>query len=106
MPVDPVGQPGRTDPVRETGGAARPRGATGPQASRDQADISSEAESRLEVHEMVSVVRLAAQALPDVREDKVLKARQRIHQGYYNRSEVHGTLVDTLLRSFQPFEES
>jgi hypothetical protein len=106
MPVDPVGQPGRTDPVRETGSASGPRGPGRPASGSDQADISGEAESRLEVHELVSAVRVAAQALPDVREDKVLKARQRISQGYYNRSEVHGTLVDTLLRSFQPFEES
>ena len=106
MPVDPVGQPGSTDPLGEPGAAARPRGPGRPVPGSDQADISGEAESRLEVHELVSAVRLAAQALPDVREDKVLKARHRISQGYYNRSEVHGTLVDTLLRSFQPFEES
>ncbi len=105
MPVDPVGRPSRPDAVS---GARRPGPDSGPARGRgpsDEADISAEAEVRLRVHEMVSAVREAASALPDIREDKVRQARSRIEQGYYEKSEVHGTVVDTLLRNFQPLEE-
>lgn len=105
MPVDPVGRTPRPEDAPAARRPGRASRASDGGASGDEAEISAEAEVRLHVHEMVSAVRDAAGALPDIREHKVRQARTRIEQGYYERSEVHGTVVDTLLRNFQPLEE-
>ena len=70
-------------------------------AKSDEINISEEARGQLEVHELVAAVRTAAAALPEVRADRVELARQRVQQGYYERPDVSGSIVDALLRVFR-----
>jgi hypothetical protein len=70
-------------------------------SASDGIEISEEARGQLETDEMVAAVRSTAASLPDVRQERVDLARQRVQQGYYDRPEVRGSIVDALLRSFR-----
>jgi hypothetical protein len=70
-------------------------------ASSDGIEISEEARSQLQFHEVVSSARAAAAAAPEVRQDRVDLARQRVQEGYYERPEVRGSIVDALLSAFR-----
>jgi hypothetical protein len=102
MPIHPI------DRFRSAERTQGPRGSTASETSRDskasQSDgieISEEARGQLEVHELVAAVRTAAAALPEVRADRVDLARQRVQQGYYERPDVRGSIVDALLKVFR-----
>ena len=102
MPINPIDRfrasegpqgpckPSASDPARRSEGP-----------SSDHIEISDEAHSQLQVHEMVATVRAAAAALPEVRQERVQQAQQRVQQGYYERPEVRGSVVDALLRAFR-----
>ncbi len=79
-----------------------PAARDGAPAGPDEIEISSEAQGQLQVHEMVQAVRAAAGAVPDVRPERVEQARQRIQEGYYERADVRGSVVEALLRAFRP----
>jgi hypothetical protein len=102
MPIHPI------DRFRSAERTQGPRGSTAPDAARDtkaskpdEIEISEEARGQLEVHELVAAVRTAAAALPEVRADRVDLARQRVQQGYYERPDVRGSIVDALLNEFR-----
>jgi len=101
MPIYPI------DRYRAAEGPQGPRKTAASDASRpqpaasDAIEISEDARDQLQVHEMVAGVRTAAPARPDVRQDRVDQARQRIQQGYYERPDVRGSIVDALLRAFR-----
>ncbi len=75
-----------------------------PPAEREQEStppgIHPETSGQLTTHERARDIRLQEDA-ESVRPDKVRRARDRIQQGYYERADVHGSLVETLLRAFR-----
>jgi len=74
--------------------AGRSRPAARPGATRP----NGEANPPVPTGRILSITQSEARA--GVRPDKVLIARERIAQGYYDQSEVRGELVSNLLRSF------
>jgi hypothetical protein len=104
MSIDPVQGPTGPRNSAAAGRASKSSAADRAQSpgSSDGIDISEEARGQLQVHELVVAVREAARNLPDVREDKVRQARQRIEHQYYERPEVRGAIVDSLVRAFHP----
>ncbi|MBI5837346.1 MAG: flagellar biosynthesis anti-sigma factor FlgM [Candidatus Eisenbacteria bacterium] len=102
MPIPPI------DRFRAAEGSQPPRKASASDASRkpdrpssDEIDISEEGRDQLRVHEAVVAVKRAAADVPDVREERVQQARQRVQEGYYERPEVRGSIVEALLSAFR-----
>src|SRR5438105_4309789 len=101
MPMDPIDRFSTSREVRLTPGASHPGSPRERRsAAADGFEISEEAVGQLAIHETVVAVREAAAKVSDVRPERVAEARSRIEQGYYERPEVRGSIVDALLRSF------
>ena len=81
--VDKFTRAGEQANTRQSGeasdGAERPSGGT----PVDRAEISEAARGLMELRQTVDVGRAALEALPDIRQDKVDQARERIASGYY-----------------------
>jgi anti-sigma28 factor (negative regulator of flagellin synthesis) len=54
----------------------------------DSVQISEAARKMVDLREAVDTGRTAMENLPEIREDKVAQARQRLEQGFYNSTEV------------------
>jgi len=73
-------------------------------ASGDTAQISDTAHRLMELRQAVETGRVAMAALPDVREDKVELARERIKSGFYHSTEVLAKTssgVDKVIRGLE-----
>jgi len=104
MSIDPVQGPGAPRNAAAAGKSRQPDSTSRqPDApAADGVEISEAARGQLQVHELVVAVKQAAGQTPEVREDKVRQARQRIEHQYYERPEVRGAIVDSLVRAFHP----
>lgn len=70
-------------------------------ASGDTAQISDTAHRLMELRSAVDVGRASMAALPEVREDKIAQARERLQSGFYNSAEVRDKIangVDAVFR--------
>jgi flagellar biosynthesis anti-sigma factor FlgM len=66
----------------------------------DKVTLSAEGRLLLELRDRVATLKQDLAALPDVRQDKVELARQRLASGYYDRAEVQERIAESLLDSF------
>lgn len=57
-------------------------------APADKADISDRARQLMDLRQAVDTGRMAMEALPDVRSEKMAEVRARMEKGYYNSTEV------------------
>ena len=62
----------------------------------DTMEISDAAHQMVDLRRAVDTGRTAIEALPETREDKVAEAKKRIHQGFYNSTEVRDKIADHL----------
>ena len=66
-------------------------------AAGDRAEISETGKRLVELRQTVEVGRVALAALPEIREDKVAAARERLESGYYDNDAVRYTQKDGVL---------
>ena len=62
----------------------------------DTADISAKARRLIALRLVVDSGRQALDALPEVRQDRVKQARERLNRGYYNSLEVRARVAERL----------
>ncbi len=62
----------------------------------DTADISAKARRLIALRLVVDSGRQALDALPEVRQDRVKQARDRLNRGYYNSIEVRARVAERL----------
>ena len=79
-----------------TGSADAGAPAAGTQATADKAEISAEARQLVDLRQAVDAGREALAALPDVRQERVADARQKLQAGFYNSSEVLDQVAEKL----------
>ena len=65
-------------------------------ASSDTAEISAKAYRLIALRLAVDSGREALDALPEVRQDRVKQARERLNRGYYNSLEVRARVAERL----------
>ena len=65
-------------------------------ASSDTAEISAKAHRLIALRLAVDSGREALDALPEVRQDRVKQARDRLNRGYYNSIEVRARVAERL----------
>lgn len=84
-------------------GAGAPRGA-GTESLADRAEISATAHRLVDLRRTLDVGRAAAAQEPDVRQERVDQARERLASGYYNSVEVLAKVaggVDKVIRGIE-----
>ncbi len=111
MPIDPIHRFRATPPAPGSGASPPSSSSSGSPRSTerpasDAIEISSQAREQLEIQEAVAVIRQAAGQGPELHPARVEEIRGRIQQGYYERADVRGSIVDALLRSFQQDSEA
>ncbi|MFN2372008.1 MAG: flagellar biosynthesis anti-sigma factor FlgM [Candidatus Krumholzibacteriia bacterium] len=94
----------RDETAREEAAAAAARGA-GTEPVRDRAEISATAHRLVELRRTLDQGLAAAGAEPDIRQDKVAAARERLAQGFYNAVEVRDTVAGGVARVIAGIEE-
>jgi len=65
-------------------------------APADKADISAKAHRLIALRHAVDSGRQALDALPEVRQDRVAQARDRLNRGFYNSIEVRTRVAERL----------
>ncbi len=73
-------------------------------ASGDTAEISETAHRLMELRQAVETGRVAMAGLPELREDKIALARERLESGFYNSAEVRdkvATGIDAVITSME-----
>ncbi len=108
-------QPGMLDKFQGTGKSEKKDTAspgrgigseTSPSASHsDKAEISSTAHRLNDLRQVVDTGRVALTRLPDVREDKVIQARQRLESGFYRSQTVQDEVAEKLAGVFGKMDE-
>ena len=59
----------------------------------------------MEIRQTVELGRDAMEALPDVRDNKLAEARERLAKGYYNSVEVTNDMAAKLNKTFDAMDE-
>lgn len=98
----------RTDRKDQGEGNEATAGAPGPgkgkAAGGDQLEISPAGQQLVDLKEAVETGKSALAALPDVREERVAEARQRLAQGSYHSSAVREKVAEKLVGVFGAME--
>ena len=81
----------RSQEARETTGTRRPN------ETADSVEVSNEARGAQEMQQRLTD---AARNTPDVRQDRVAAAREKMQAGAYDSEAVRGTIADRLLEQF------
>jgi len=81
---------------RDEGSAPVGRDASGSGTAGDIADISVAGKQLVELKQAVEVGKAALAALPDVREDRVAQARERMAEGFYHSIAVREKVAERL----------
>jgi flagellar biosynthesis anti-sigma factor FlgM len=76
------------------------REATGTRRSNETADTVEVSNEARGVQEMQQRLTEAARNTPDVRQDRVAAAKERMEAGAYDSETVRGTIADRLLEQF------
>jgi len=63
----------------------------------DTAEISAAGKQLVNLKQAVEVGKAALAALPDVRQDRVAEARERLSQGFYHSAAVRGRVAEKLV---------
>ena len=71
----------------------------------DTMEISDAAHRLVDLRQAVDTGRNAIEALPDTRADKLEEVKKRIHQGYYNSSEVRDKIAAQLGSVFEEIDK-
>jgi len=71
----------------------------------DKAEISDTAHQLMDLRAAVDVGRVALEAIPEVREDRVAEAKKRLEQGYYNSQVVQDKLAGNLAKVLGKIDE-
>lgn len=97
MKINPVGQSSQAQQVQRKG-----RNADTPAVSQnnDKVEISSEARKLQDTQGLQAAASRLIKETPDVREDKIAEARQRILDGFYDQSNISSAIADKLLKEF------
>jgi anti-sigma28 factor (negative regulator of flagellin synthesis) len=66
----------------------------------DRVEISTEGKALLRTRYVVDLVKARFKELPDVREERIQQAKQRIRDGYYNRGDIQKATIDRFLETF------
>ena len=72
---------------------------------QDRAEISETARRLMEIRQTGDWGRDAMEALPDVRDNKLAEARERLAKGYYNSVEVTNDMAAKLKKTFSAMDE-
>ncbi len=94
----------RDEAAREDAASAAARGASA-EPLRDRAEISENAHRLVELRRTLDQGKAAAAATPDVRQEKVATARERLAQGFYNAVEVRAKVADGVEQVIRGIEE-
>jgi len=78
----------------ETGVTAPQPSSSGP--TSDKAEISETAHKLIDLRQAVDTGRVAMEQLPDIREDKIALAKQRMAEGYYQSEDVQNKVAEKL----------
>ncbi len=84
--------------------AGVPAQGTGKAAGGDQLEISPAGQQLVDLKEAVETGKSALAALPEVREERVAAARQRLAQGFYHSSAVREKVAEKLVGVFGAME--
>lgn len=68
--------------------------------SPDRTDLSSSGQRLSETKAQVDVIASQLSSQPEIRQDKVAEAKQKINDGYYNTPEFVDKLADRLAQEF------
>jgi flagellar biosynthesis anti-sigma factor FlgM len=68
--------------------------------SSDRTDLSSSGQRLSETKAQVDVIASQLGSQPEIRQDKVAEAKQKINDGYYNTPEFVDKLADKLAQEF------
>jgi len=71
----------------------------------DKAEISDTAHKLMDLRAAVDVGREAIDGLPDIREDRIVEAKKRLEQGYYNSQVVQDRLAGNLAKILGKIDE-
>ena len=72
---------------------------------QDRAEISETARRLMEIQQTIESGRDALEALPDVRDNKMAAARERLTKGFYNSVEVTNDMAEKLNKTFDAIDE-
>ncbi|MCP4572074.1 MAG: hypothetical protein GY838_06940 [bacterium] len=86
----------RRDRAQETDPAATKQ--AGKEQVTDRAEISEAAQRLMEVRSALEIGRKAVDGIEDVREERVLQAKARLAEGYYQAVEVQSKVADGVSR--------
>jgi len=88
----------KNDSLKKAPGAARPD-------LQDRAEISETARRLMDIRQTMESGLDAMEALPEVRDNKVAEARQRLAKGFYHSVQVTNEVAEKLNRTFDAIDE-